>query len=333
MDALEYLSDRVFGRRKERTQKFLRRFKLKKNDKMFDGSVRSKFVELVGMSYKKKSDRQRLFEDTECLYKSGQYRAVIEKVDQCIDHYSEWRYKALKLKAHSHYVLRQFTESLASWNRLKLDDPYEHDKTAIWSKGDCLVSLGQYAAAQALYEPFLNHKGLDKNTKAQHRIQLEKVLDAESDPDRDIGVQIALLEEAIPALTSTCDIEWATTRLIKLNSLSSLNKRKQNQNSADDDKEDDDSISKPKKHKTSSEWKDWHMDLKQVQTSTTEILGMIKAIKPQCVICLSAMRTVRFDCGHVIACQACADTLSAASSQPLCPNCRKPCKPFLPIFL
>jgi Leucine-rich repeat (LRR) protein len=43
----------------------------------------------------------------------------------------------------------------------------------------------------------------------------------------------------------------------------------------------------------------------------------------ECVVCLSAVRSVRFDCGHMVTCSACTGLLLAESA-PRCPQCRAP---------
>eukprot|EP00964_Phaeocystis_antarctica_P121345 scaffold85016_cov71-Phaeocystis_antarctica.AAC.2 len=44
----------------------------------------------------------------------------------------------------------------------------------------------------------------------------------------------------------------------------------------------------------------------------------------RCVVCLSAPRETRFDCGHACCCAACSAVILAETSArgPLCPNCR-----------
>jgi serine/threonine protein kinase len=43
----------------------------------------------------------------------------------------------------------------------------------------------------------------------------------------------------------------------------------------------------------------------------------------ECVICLAVVRSVRFDCGHMMTCDACAGVLLAGAA-PRCPQCRAP---------
>ena len=49
------------------------------------------------------------------------------------------------------------------------------------------------------------------------------------------------------------------------------------------------------------------------------------AAERECVLCLSAARTVRFGCGHSTLCDACLPTfLAEAGPRALCPHCRAP---------
>ena len=45
-----------------------------------------------------------------------------------------------------------------------------------------------------------------------------------------------------------------------------------------------------------------------------------------CIACEATTRAVRFDCGHALFCDACAQTHLGMSAEPLCPTCRKPAK-------
>lgn len=97
-------------------------------------------------------------------------------------------------------------------------------------------------------------------------------------------------------------------------------------------------------------------ELVQIHSTLGKLQEMIQAMKPQCVICLDAMRETRFACGHVVCCRRCSDKLlskSIASSSsssastavttvtktmksttsPVCPICNKPSHPYLPVFL
>jgi serine/threonine protein kinase len=49
----------------------------------------------------------------------------------------------------------------------------------------------------------------------------------------------------------------------------------------------------------------------------------VRTAPRQCSICWSAVRSVRFDCGHMMTCVACTRTLMAGAS-PRCPQCRAP---------
>jgi serine/threonine protein kinase len=51
--------------------------------------------------------------------------------------------------------------------------------------------------------------------------------------------------------------------------------------------------------------------------------GGDEAAPRECVICLSAVRSVRFDCGHMLTCDTCTGLLLAGES-PRCPQCRAP---------
>lgn len=51
-------------------------------------------------------------------------------------------------------------------------------------------------------------------------------------------------------------------------------------------------------------------------------LRLESAWYPDCMICLTAKRHTRFDCGHLVACKACTEQL--VSSAQTCPVCRQP---------
>ena len=48
--------------------------------------------------------------------------------------------------------------------------------------------------------------------------------------------------------------------------------------------------------------------------------SMANSVEEECVVCLNAQRTVRFGCGHMVACATCAQLLHARGDP--CPVCR-----------
>lgn len=69
-----------------------------------------------------------------------------------------------------------------------------------------------------------------------------------------------------------------------------------------------------------------------IRCRMSEVLGAVRTLKPQCTICYSRAREVRFSCGHVACCQLCTDDLKS-SSAPLCPSCTAPIGDTLKIIL
>jgi len=47
-------------------------------------------------------------------------------------------------------------------------------------------------------------------------------------------------------------------------------------------------------------------------------------VERECILCMSAPRHVRFECGHSALCQGCLDPFMQSTPRPVCPHCRSP---------
>jgi hypothetical protein len=268
-------------------------------------------------------------------FAAGHFDAVVSTVDHRMtawDKYpNETGIRARALRAHALAQLNRWTESLGEWNtilakryNLTTDDEYN----VKLGKVKCLRMLKQWDAAERIHEELIRPQADPKKRLSAPMLacaQLGLAICLASNNNKDPNRQRKLLESAVAHLEHPEDVTYAIERITQLGPAPPAKRP-----ASPSDGVQDSAKTARKVMDNASETVDKAIaDLKQ---TTNLILGHIKTLKPQCVVCMNAMRSVRFNCAHTVCCQTCADTI-IASSNASCPICRQTITSSLSVIL